>query len=150
MADHFWGTFTSSVNKEKWITLPAQIKKKFSPADKQTVIVTIGPKKNVAVFPLTNWKDYMASLKSRGEKGDQRARELIYTLRHYASEEKVEPNGRVKIPENLISIAKISKKVTVKGDGNYVAVWNPEQFSIFDNEILEKHTTMFNPMDYEL
>ena len=147
MADNFLGNFTSSVNKEKWITLPAQLKKKFSSGDKQTVIVTIGPKRNVAVFPLTNWNDYISTLK---EKGDQRSRELIFNLRHYASEERVEPNGRVKIPENLISIAKISKKVKITGDGNYIAVWNPEQYQLFDNEILERHATKFNAMDYQL
>ena len=147
MADNFLGTFTSSVNKEKWITLPAQLKKKFSPGDKQTVIVTIGPKRNVAVFPLLNWNEYIKVLKGNG---DQRSRELIFNLRHYASEEKVEPNGRVKIPENLISIAKISKKVKIKGDGNYIAVWNPEQFDEFDNQVLNSHATKYTQMDYQI
>ncbi len=146
MSGEFLGTHTNSVNKQKWITIPANFKKKFIPQAKQSVIVTIGPESNIAIYPLDNWKTKKESLSN----GDKRDRELLMLLRTFASSsQKLESTGRIKISDELLEIANINDKVIIKGEGNFISVWNPKQYKEFRDKQLEKHKTTYNSMDYQ-
>ena len=145
MSGEFLGTFSNSVNKGKWVSIPAEFKKKFTTQAKQTVIATIGPQKmNIAIYPLDNWKQKIAKL-TNGSNEDKRL--LIYLRNFATSELKMEANGRIKISEELIKLVGIDKKVIIKGDGNYISVWNPASYENYCNELLENFE--FDVMDYQ-
>jgi len=146
MSGEFLGTFENSVNKLKWITIPANFKKKFSTMAKQTVIVTIGPEDNIIIFPLDNWNDKVSKL----QKGETREKTLLNNLRSFASsDQKMEVNGRIKIGNELLEIAGIEKKVIIKGEGNFISVWNPERYLEHRKKKLENHRKTFNTLDYQ-
>ena len=146
MAAEFIGTYTNSVNKGKWVTIPANFKKKFSPMAKQTVVVTIGPQQNIAIYPLDKWNQKITKLES----GTQRDKELLDNLRTFAStEQKMEANGRIKIGTELLEIANIKAKVIIKGEGSFISVWNPESYKEYRNKKLEEHKKNFNSLDYQ-
>ena len=146
MSGEFLGTFKNSVNKLKWITIPAAFKKKFSTQAKQTVVITLGPNTDIAIYPLDNWKDKIEILKN----GTERDKQLLSNLRTFASsEQKMEQNGRIKIGSELLEIANIKDKVIIKGSGNYISVWSPQNFEQFRQKRLEEHRKLFNYMDYK-
>ena len=146
MSGEFLGTFKNSVNKLKWITIPAAFKKKFSTQAKQIVIITLGPEADIAIYPLDNWNDKINKLKN----GTDRDKQLLSNLRTFASsEQKMEKNGRIKIGVELLEIANITDKVIIKGSGNYISVWSPESFGQFRKKRLEEHKKLFNSMDYQ-
>lgn len=146
MSGEFLGTYLNSVNKQKWITIPANFKKKFNTSAKLTVIITIGPENNIAIYPLDNWKDKIETLK----KGATREKELLLNLRTFASsEQKMETNGRIKINDELLEIANIDKTVIIKGEGNFITVWNPNRYKEFRKKKLEDHRKTFNSLDYQ-
>lgn len=146
MSGEFLGTYENSVNKQKWITIPANFKKKFSPMAKLTVIVTIGPEENIAIYPLDNWDEKVSALK----KGELREKTLLDTLRSFAtSEQKMETNGRIKIGDELLEIGGIEDKVIIKGEGNYISVWNPDRYLEYRKKKLENHRKTFNSLDYQ-
>ncbi|MDP8269497.1 MAG: protein MraZ [Candidatus Tenebribacter davisii] len=146
MSGEFLGTFTNSVNKLKWITIPAVFKKKLDPQIEQTVIITLGPNTDIAIYPLDNWKDKIEKLKN----GTDRDKRLLANLRTFASsEQKIEANGRIKIGSELLEIANIKDKVIVKGSGNYISVWSPENYEQFRQKRLEEHRELFNSLDYQ-
>lgn len=146
MSGEFLGTFKNSVNKQKWITIPAVFKKKFNTQIKQTVVITVGPNGNIAIYPLDNWNDKIEKLKN----GTERDKQLLANLRTFASsEQKLEKNGRIKIGSELLEIAKINDKVIIKGAGNYISVWSPEHYENFRQKRLEEHKKIFNSMDYQ-
>ena len=146
MSGEFLGTFLNSVNKQKWVTIPATFKKKFAPTAKQAVIVSIGPEANIAIYPLDNWKQKIEDLKN----GTERDKKLLLNLRTFASsEQKMEANGRIKISDELIEIANINEKVIIKGEGNFISVWNPERYKEFRKLRMEEHMKTFNSLDYQ-
>jgi len=146
MSGEFLGTYENSVNKLKWITIPANFKKKFSTMAKQTVIVTIGPEDNIVIYPLDNWNDKVSKL----QKGEIREKTLLNTLRSFASsDQKMEVNGRIKIGNELLEIAGIQQKVIIKGEGNFISVWNPERYLEHRKKKLENHRKTFNTLDYQ-
>ena len=146
MSGEFLGTFTNSVNKSKWITIPAAFKKKFSPSAKQQVVITIGPENNVAIYPLDNWNNKISKLKDC----DERSTKLLLNLRTFASsEQKLESTGRIKLSNELIEIAGIQKKVVIKGEGTFISVWCPERYKQYRRKKLEEHQKTFNSLDYQ-
>lgn len=146
MSGEFLGTYSSSINKKKWITIPADFKRKFSTAAKQKVVITIGPNKNIAIYPLDNWNKKMEQL----SRGDKKAVKLKFNLQNFANlPQKLEVNGRVKISKRLLKFANITTKAMVKGEGNYISVWNPERFEAFTQQIIEDHVKLFDSLDYQ-
>lgn len=146
MSGEFLGTFTNSVNKQKWVTIPAGFKKKFTPTAKQTVVVSIGPEANIAIYPLDNWKQKIDALRN----GDGRDKKLLLNLRTFASQEqKVETNGRVKISDELLEVAQIKNKVIVKGEGNFISVWDPARYKEFRKKRMQEHMAEFSSLDYQ-
>ena len=146
MSGEFLGTYTNSVNKNKWIIIPSPFKKKFSEEANKTVIVTIGPEENIGIFPLDNWNEKIEKLKS----GTDRDTDLLVNLRTFASSEQtIEKSGRIKISNELLEIAGIKDKVIIKGEGDYISVWNPEKYVDFRNEKLKVHKKSFNTQDYQ-
>lgn len=142
----FLGTFVNSVNKKKWITIPAALKKKFTPQSKQMVIVTIGSESNIAIYPLDSWNQKISSLQT----GELKDKQLLLNLRTFANvEQKMETNGRIKIGEELLELADIKDKVIIKGEGSFISVWNPERYKEFRNKVLEEHKKSFNSLDYQ-
>ncbi|HCX72928.1 MAG TPA: protein MraZ [Candidatus Cloacimonas sp.] len=146
MSGEFLGTFTNSVNKSKWITIPAAFKKKFSLNAKQQVIITIGPENNIAIYPVDNWNHKISKLKQGGERDTQ----LLLNLRTFASaEQKLESTGRIKLSDELIEIAGIEKQVIIKGEGTFISVWSPERYKQYRRKKLEEHQKTFNSLDYQ-
>ncbi|MDO9577968.1 MAG: protein MraZ [Candidatus Cloacimonadales bacterium] len=146
MTNEFLGTFNNSVNKQKWITIPASFKKKFSIESQEMVIVTIGSESNIAIYPLDSWNEKIASLQT----GEVKDKQLLVNLRTFANaEQKLESNGRIKIGEELLELAEIKDKVVIKGEGSFISVWNPERYLEFRNRVLEEHKKTFNSLDYQ-
>lgn len=146
MTNEFLGTFNNSVNKQKWITIPAAFKKKFSLESQEMVIVTIGSESNIAIYPLDSWNEKIVSLQT----GELKDKQLLVNLRTFANaEQKMERNGRIKIGEELLELADIQDKVVIKGEGAFISVWNPERYLEFRNKVLEEHKKSFNSLDYQ-
>ncbi len=147
MSGEFLGTYFNSVNKQKWITIPADFKKQFNPQAKQKVVITIGPVANIAIYPLDNWQVKKDKLNS----GSADDKELLMHLITFASSsaQKLEINGRIKIGDDLLEIAGIKDKVVIKGEGNYISVWNPDRYKEYRDQQLEKHKRKFSALDYQ-
>ncbi|RLC51977.1 MAG: protein MraZ [Candidatus Cloacimonadota bacterium] len=146
MSGEFLGTFQNSVNKQKWIIIPAVFKKKFSTASKQTVIITVGAENNIVIYPIDNWKELMSKLKQ----GSEKDLKFMHNLRTFASsEQKIESTGRIKLSDEHLEIAGISGKVILKGEGNFISVWNPEKYKEFRQKMLEEHRKTFTALDYQ-
>ncbi len=146
MSGEFLGTFTTSVNKQKWITIPAELKKKFSKLSKMTVVATIGPENNIAIYPLDNWEEKIAKLDNK----TPTEKKLLENLRSFADPAQgVESNGRIKLNDELLGIGGIEKKVVIKGEGKYIAVWKPERFYEYRRKQLDDHNKSFSSLDYQ-
>ncbi len=148
MSGDFLGKFKSSVNKKKWIVIPAVLKKRFSTNAKQTVVITLGPAGNsLAVYPVDNWDEKLRKLRD----GDELSLKLRKRLIHFAqNHQKLEQNGRVKVDEDLLRRTGIKDKVIIKGEGDYISVWNPEKFAEYEEKLEKETATLFDTMDYQL
>ena len=147
MSGDFLGSFENAVHNNR-ITIPAAFKKKFSTAARQTVIVSLGyDGHNIAVFPLDYWMKYSDTLK----RGTIEERDRLNIIREFAlPEQEFEGPGRIRVTNELLELAGISDRVTIKGEGNYISLWNPERLEKEKTKKLEKLRNLGKATDYEL
>ncbi len=146
MSGDFLGVFENAVHNNR-ITLPAVFKKSFSTASKQSVIVTLGPEgKNLAVYPLDNWNSLIERLK----RGDENDKMFMNSLIDFAlpRRELEEKPGRIRIDSYLLEEVGISDSVTIKGEGDYISLWNPDKFREERKKKYDLHSKNFKAIHY--
>ena len=147
MSGDFLGIYENSVNKMR-VIIPAPMKCKIETTPEQTVICSIGEKNMcVAVIPIDTWNEY----KTKAKSGDERASRFYSSLKQFAMpEQQLEGPGRVRIGDELIKITGITDNVIIKGEGDYITIWNPDVFKVVREEKLKNHAKEFDAIDYEL
>ena len=146
MSGEFLGAFENSVHKQR-IIIPAEFRRKISVAAKSTVIATIGPQQNIAIYPQDNWNALRDKLKKSGEE----LRELLTDLRDFATpEQKLEGPGRIKLSDELLEHAGIVDKVILKGEGDFISVWSPQAYEAYKRERLEARKARYRSSDYQI
>lgn len=147
MSGEFLGVFENAVHNNR-ITLPAVFKKNFSVASKQTVIVTMGAEgTNLAVYPLDNWLAMIERLK----KGSELDRQFMNSLIDFAlPKRELEGIGRIRIDSILLEDVGIKDTVFIKGEYDYISLWNPEKFREERAKKKKFHSDTFKAIDYRL
>jgi DNA-binding transcriptional regulator/RsmH inhibitor MraZ len=147
MSGDFLGVFENAVHNNR-ITLPAVFKKSFSASSKQTVIVTMGSEgTNLAVYPLDNWNAIIDKLKH----GDERDKMFMNSLIEFAlSKRELEGPGRIRIDSFLLDDVGIEDSVIIKGEGDYISLWNPEKFREERKKKLQYHSDNFKAINYRI
>jgi DNA-binding transcriptional regulator/RsmH inhibitor MraZ len=147
MSGEFLGNFENAVHNHR-ITIPAAFKKKFSTAAKQTVVVSLGyDGRHIAVFPLDYWIKYSDMLR----KGTDEQRNRLIRIREFAlPEQELEGPGRIRVNSDLLEIAGITDRVTIKGDGNYITLWDPGRLEKERAKKLTAQMSSGKASDYEI
>lgn len=147
MSGDFLGVFENAVHNNR-ITLPAVFKKSFSVASKQTIIVTMGSEgTNLAVYPLDNWNSMIDRLK----RGDAKDKIFMNSLIEFAlSKRELEGPGRIRIDKILLEDVGITDSVIIKGEGDYISLWNPDRFIEERKKKLKFHSDHFKAINYRL
>lgn len=148
MSGEFIGTIPDNAVHKSRIMIPVKFKKKISTEANSTIIVTLGPKGTVALFPLDSWQLMRKQLQS---KQDEKSKKLLANLFNFAMpEQTLEGPGRVRISEELMNIAKIKDSVSIKGEGHYMSVWNSEVLKEIKQTQSAHHIETYDETDYQI
>jgi division/cell wall cluster transcriptional repressor MraZ len=146
MSGEFLGTFENSVHKCR-VIIPASFKKMFSAEAEKSVVVTVGSKGTIAIFPLDTWE----LMKVKLQNGSELDRKLRSNLIYFAMpKQELEGPGRVRIAEELLQKAKITDSVIIKGDGHYITLWNPDRLKEISQQKQYEHEELFSDENYQL
>ncbi len=124
MSGPFYGVFENAVHNKR-VIIPALFKRKFSDESLHTVVVTAGPDGTIAIYPLDNWNEKLAKLENGTE--DQRLFRT-WLIDCTVIETELEGPGRVRVPEKQLLKSGITDSVVIKGEGNYISLWNPASY----------------------
>ena len=84
-----------------------------------------GSEKCIVMFPVGEWRRKNEELDTLVPDGEKR-RILRRQLNYYASQQKLDKQGRINIPAELIKYAELDKDVEVIGAGKKIEIWNPK------------------------
>ena len=146
MSGEFICTIHDNAVHKSRIMIPHKFRAKIAPDANNTVVVTLGPKGTIAIFPMDSWKMMRKQLLARPE---EKFKKLLANLFNFAMpEQTIEGPGRIRISEELMKKAKIKDSVSIKGEGHFMSVWNAGTLNeILDNDY-EEHSTTYDSQDY--
>ncbi|HMV26033.1 MAG TPA: division/cell wall cluster transcriptional repressor MraZ [bacterium] len=128
----FKGTYNHILDSKNRFNIPAKMRSAFVPEDKDTVILTRGFEQCIYMYPYSEWlrrEDELRQLSNM----DSDARKLVRLLMGFAQECELDKQGRVIIPQPLLSFAGIEKEIVIIGALERMEAWNPKQYDAAHN-----------------
>jgi MraZ protein len=136
----FRGQFSYSIDSKGRISIPAKLRKQVSPGSNETFIITQGTATCIDIYPLDQWQLIEQKLLMLNP-FDPKDAKFIRMISQYASEDKLDSQARILIPQILIDYAKIDKEVLILGALKKIEVWNPNIYKEYleqSNETYEQ------------
>lgn len=114
----FLGEYQHSLDGKGRVVMPS----KFRDGLDDGCVITKGQEHCLYVFPLDRWEEEVAKV-SRLPRTDRRARNFARSFFAGASDQRLDKQGRIQVPEVLRVYATLEKDVTVVGVAERVEIW---------------------------
>jgi len=134
----FRGQFTYSIDVKGRISIPAKLRRHVSPEANDSFMMTRGTQTCIDIYPLDQWLVFEEKLNNLNQFKPDDIR-FIRTILQYASEDKLDSQSRILIPQPLIEYAQIEKEVLILGALKKIEVWNPKNFDEYIKQSEESY-----------
>lgn len=115
----FLGEFSHTLDDKGRVVMP----RKFRPELGKGCVITKGQDRCLYVFPMELW-DAEAEQVLKLPRTDRRARNFSRSFFASATDQQMDKQGRVQIPESLRVYAGLEKDITVVGVADHVQLWS--------------------------
>lgn len=135
----FKGNFSYSIDSKGRVSIPAKMRKHVSAEANETFVMTQGRDGCIDVYPLDQWNLFESKLKELNPFNQKDAMFIRLILQH-ATEDTLDSQSRILIPQRLLEYAKIEKEVLIIGALRKIEIWNPkvyEEYLKLSNESYE-------------
>ncbi len=123
----FRGQFLYSVDSKGRVTIPAKLRKHVVSEANDTFVMTQGTAACIDVYPLDQWNQFEQKLLQLNSFQPNEAK-FIRMILQYASEDSLDSQSRILVPQSLLEYAKIEKEVLILGALKKIELWNPKVF----------------------
>lgn len=123
----FWSSFKSTLDDKGRINFPAKFRRNLAEDEGESLILIRGNEKCIGVYPLSSWRQTIDTIRSK-VRNDREFATISRRLMFQASEQKIDKQGRLNLPEKLIQYAQLNGEVLVVGYENKIEVWNPAKY----------------------
>lgn len=134
----FRGQFKYSVDSKGRISIPAKLRRHVAPDANETFVMTKGTAACIDIYPLDQWQHIEEKLLKLNPFNPDDAK-FIRMISQFASEDTMDSQARILIPQPLIEYAKIEKEVLILGALKKIEVWNPKIYEEYINQTGESY-----------
>jgi MraZ protein len=128
----FRGQYFYSVDSKGRVSIPAKLRKHMSPDAKDTVVMTQGTSKCIEIYPFDQWQIMENNLEQLNPFEPKNARFIRMMLQN-ATEDVLDSQSRILVPQLLLEKAGIDKEVMILGALKKIELWNPEVYTEYIN-----------------
>lgn len=121
----FIGSFTYSIDSKGRVSIPAKLRKYVKPEANDTFVMTRGVEQCIVVYPLDQWKELVDQKLATLNEFDRKEAMFLRAFLQRASEDTLDSQSRLLVPQNLIEYAGIEKEVFILGAIKKIEIWNP-------------------------
>jgi MraZ protein len=129
----FLGEYQHSVDSKGRLVLPARFRDRLE----RGLVVTKGQERCLYVFPIDKWDQEVEQVNNL-PRTDRRSRNYARSFFGSASDQQLDGQGRIQIPQPLRDYASLAKDVVVIGVADRVEVWNVESWEEVSGEADEQ------------
>jgi MraZ protein len=134
----FRGHFTYSIDNKGRISIPAKLRRHVAPEANDTFIITRGTAACIDIFPLDEWQKFEEKLLNLNSFDPIEAK-FIRMISQFATDDTLDSQSRILIPQSLIKFARIEKDVIILGALQKMEVWNPQLYEEYINQTGETY-----------
>ena len=128
----FMGEYRHSLDAKNRMIIPAKFRDELG----NTFVVTKGLDGCLTVYTSSQWTKIIEQLEKLPTTKKE-ARQYVRYLTSKASECELDGQGRIQLPQVLISAADIKKKCVVVGAADHVEIWSEERWDAYEEEAAE-------------
>ncbi|MBR2712911.1 MAG: division/cell wall cluster transcriptional repressor MraZ [Bacilli bacterium] len=128
----FMGEFHHNIDEKGRLIIPSKFRNELG----SKFIVTRGIEKCLFVYSIDEWNNMIEKLKELPFT-KKNARTFMRMIMSGATECELDNNGRINIPNPLVSYASLEKECAVIGVGERLEIWSNEKFDEFFNENID-------------
>lgn len=121
----FIGSFTYSIDSKGRVSIPAKLRKYVKPEANDTFVMTRGVEQCIVIYPLDQWKELVDQKLATLNEFDRKEAMFLRAFLQRASEDTLDSQSRLLVPQNLIEYAGIEKEVFILGAIKKIEIWNP-------------------------
>jgi MraZ protein len=117
----FIGTHFQTVDPKGRIVLPARFKRLLTPADQETMVLTVGREDCLLLYPLGEWARLAEILD--GLPKSETKRDAIRTISDHTTELELDAASRLTVPREFLDRIGIDRDVALVGQLRYIEIW---------------------------
>ena len=125
----FLGEYQHSVDDKGRLVLPAKFRDRLDDG----LVVTKGQEHCLYLFPMDRWEEEVAKVQALPRE-NKRFRNYARTFFGSASDQTLDRQGRIQVPQGLRDYAELDKDVIVVGVGERVEIWDVAAWSTLSEE----------------
>jgi MraZ protein len=129
----FLGEYQHSVDSKGRLVLPSRFRDRLE----RGLVVTKGQERCLYVFPIDKWDQEVEQVNNL-PRTDRRSRNYARSFFGSASDQQLDGQGRIQIPQPLREYASLAKDVVVIGVADRVEIWNVESWASVSGEADEQ------------
>jgi len=131
----YFGEFRSKLDKQGRIVIPSKMREQLKG---RNVYLTRGLEECLFLFSENVWKSQSEKLKTLPfTKGDPRAFTRLFFSGAYKT--KIDKQGRLNIPSNLVIYAGIKNSVVIIGVGTRIEIWDEKKWEEYYKKFLSSY-----------
>ena len=127
------GSFKYSIDSKNRISIPAKLRKNLEGDSSNKLYINRGVVKCIDIYPSSQWKELLNKLEQLNHFNPKDAMFLRMFLQK-ASEETLDSQFRILLPQKLIEHAEIEKEVFILGAITKIEIWNPAVYEKYLQE----------------
>jgi MraZ protein len=125
------GHYNHTLDTKKRVSVPAKWRSDFTG---DTVVITTGLDASLFIFGLENWKKIAEKIVAHGFL-DTDSRQFSRFMLANAFEVAIDSHGRILIPDDLVSFAKLTTDVTLAGSYDRAEIWDAAVYEKMMSEV---------------
>ena len=145
----FTGEYHNSLDQKNRLNIPAKFRKALKPINNRTFVLTRGFDPCLLLYPIKEWQTVEEQL-SRLSSIRGRDRNFVRSIVRHAIPVKYDGQGRIQIPENLLSFSKIKKDVIAIGMIKKIELWHPAALEEQDKKKGSLNNQIFDDLANEI
>ena len=125
---HFIGTYECKADEKGRIMLPISLKKQLSDKLRSGFVIKRAVFSScLELYPIKEWDDLMVRINNLN-RFNKKNTDFIRRFTAGVRQIDIDTSGRILIPKDLISHAKISKNIVVSSAVNILEIWDQESY----------------------
>jgi MraZ protein len=139
---NLYGTYRVTLDVKRRLAVPAKLRYAFPDGLRNQIFITRGIEKCITGYHYEEWQKFQTIL-NKLKIDETSKRKIKRQFLGRASEEVFDKQGRIILPDDLVSFAELenSSEVMIIGTGNTLEIWNPriyQEDGAASEEIIQK------------